>query len=100
MSDARLRILVVFGGRSGEHEVSLQSAHAVMAALREAGYEVVPLGISREGRWLAGGDPLAALASGDPSSLEPVALLPEPGAEGSVSLAQLDVRNGRPPIEN
>jgi D-alanine-D-alanine ligase len=100
-SDERLRILVVFGGRSGEHEVSLQSAQAVIAALREAGHEVVPLGITREGRWLAGGDPLAALSAGDPSSLEPVALLPEPAStSGAVSLSPLEARNGRPPIEN
>jgi D-alanine-D-alanine ligase len=99
-TDERLRILVVFGGRSGEHEVSLQSARAVMAALREAGHDVVPLGITREGRWLAGGDPLAALASGDATSLEPVSLLPEPVTEGSVCLSPRDGPTGRPPIDN
>ena len=61
----RLRIGVLFGGRSGEHEVSLQSARAVMAALEQAGHEVVPIGITREGRWLVGGDPLRALSSGE-----------------------------------
>jgi D-alanine-D-alanine ligase len=95
MAAERLRILVVFGGRSGEHEVSLQSANAVMAALREAGHEVVPLGITREGRWLVGADPLRALASGDLSASEPVTLLPEP--RGSVALSRLE--NGRTPIE-
>jgi D-alanine-D-alanine ligase len=95
MAAERLRILVVFGGRSGEHEVSLQSANAVMAALRDAGHEVVPLGITREGRWLVCADPLRALSSGDLSAAESVALLPEP--RGSVSLSRLE--NGRAPIE-
>jgi D-alanine-D-alanine ligase len=56
-----LRVGVLFGGRSGEHEVSLHSARNVMDALREAGHTVVPMGISRAGRWLIDGDPLALL---------------------------------------
>lgn len=52
-----LRVGVLFGGRSAEHEVSLASARNVMDALRAAGHEVVPIGITREGRWLASGDP-------------------------------------------
>ena len=59
-----IRVGVIFGGRSGEHEVSLRSARAVMAALDPARYEVVPIGITREGRWLMGGDPLARLEAG------------------------------------
>jgi D-alanine-D-alanine ligase len=58
-----LRVGVVFGGRSGEHEVSLASAASVMAALQEKGHAVVPIGISREGQWVVGGDPLHALAA-------------------------------------
>ncbi|MGB6429412.1 MAG: D-alanine--D-alanine ligase family protein [Candidatus Acidiferrales bacterium] len=50
----RLRIGILFGGRSGEHEVSLNSAASVIAALDPARYEVVPIGITKEGRWLAG----------------------------------------------
>ena len=62
MSDSRsLRVAVLFGGRSGEHEVSLNSARNVMAALREAGHTVIPVGITREGRWLVEGDPMAML---------------------------------------
>jgi D-alanine-D-alanine ligase len=63
----KLRIGVLFGGQSGEHEVSLTSARAVMAALDCDKYDVVPIGITKDGRWLAGGDPLAALeAAADP----------------------------------
>jgi D-alanine-D-alanine ligase len=50
----RLRIGVLFGGRSGEHEVSLASAASVIRALDPEKYEAVPIGISKEGRWLAG----------------------------------------------
>ncbi|QIN80646.1 D-alanine--D-alanine ligase [Rubrobacter marinus] len=54
--------MVVFGGRSGEHEVSLASARAIMDALREGGrHEVVPVGISREGAWVHTGDPMREL---------------------------------------
>jgi D-alanine-D-alanine ligase len=60
----RLRIGVVFGGRSGEHEVSLASARSVMAVLDPNKYEVIPIGITHSGRWLTGGDPMAALAAG------------------------------------
>ena len=64
MGDRKIRVGVIFGGKSGEHDVSLRSARAVMAALDPARYEVVPLGITREGRWLAGGDPMAQLEAG------------------------------------
>ncbi len=60
----RLRVGVVFGGRSGEHEVSVASAASVMGALDTSKYEVVPIGITRDGRWLAGADPRRLLAGG------------------------------------
>jgi D-alanine-D-alanine ligase len=102
VADKRLRILVVFGGRSGEHEVSLQSARAVMAALQQAGHQVIPLGITRQGRWLVGGDPLRALLSGEPGGERPVTMLPEPGRAGLVSIPEredhLESVGGPPPI--
>src|SRR5579863_7981766 len=49
----RLRVGVLFGGRSGEHEVSLISAASVIQALDPAKYEAVPIGITKDGRWLA-----------------------------------------------
>ncbi len=57
----RIRVGVLFGGRSGEHPVSLMSARTVLAGLREAGYPTVPIGITLEGAWLVEGDPLARL---------------------------------------
>jgi D-alanine-D-alanine ligase len=82
----RLRVGVLFGGRSGEHQVSLQSARAVMEALRAGGHEVVPIGITPEGRWLVGGDPLKALLSGERTSERSVSMLPQPGTSGLVPL--------------
>ncbi len=66
----KIRIGVLFGGQSGEHEVSIVSARAVLAGLDREKYDVVPIGITKEGRWLIGGDSLAALeAAADPKLL-------------------------------
>lgn len=53
-SPKRLRVGIIFGGRSGEHEVSLASAASVIRALDPEKYEAVPIGITKDGRWLAG----------------------------------------------
>ena len=59
-----VRVMVVFGGRSKEHEVSLASARAITRTLGRSGrYEVVPVGITREGRWISSGEPLRELES-------------------------------------
>src|ERR1700686_5120074 len=50
----RLRVGILFGGRSGEHEVSLASAASVIRGLDPDKYEAVPIGISKEGHWLVG----------------------------------------------
>jgi len=95
----RLRIGVIFGGQSGEHEVSLASARSVMAALDPDRYEIVPLGITHAGRWLLGSNPMAALTGAEgPAELAglPAARVPQgrrelvPGATGQTFPA-LDV---------
>src|SRR6266545_7981316 len=48
----KLRIGVIFGGRSGEHEVSMRSARSVIEAIDKTKYEVVPIAITKEGNWL------------------------------------------------
>ncbi|MEO7002219.1 MAG: D-alanine--D-alanine ligase family protein [Ktedonobacterales bacterium] len=53
----KLRVGVIFGGRSGEHAVSIASAASVLAALDTEEYEIVPIGVTPEGRWLAGVEP-------------------------------------------
>ncbi len=59
MSASKLRVAVLFGGRSGEHEVSVRSAASVIAALDRSRYAVVPVGIAKSGEWL---DPAASAA--------------------------------------
>lgn len=63
MTDKKLRIGLVFGGRSGEHEVSLASARSVMENLDREKYDVVPIGITKEGSWLLGTEPAHLMAA-------------------------------------
>ncbi|MCL4535376.1 MAG: D-alanine--D-alanine ligase [Bacteroidetes bacterium] len=80
-----MRVGVIFGGRSGEHEVSLMSATNVLRALDPEKYEVVPIGITRQGRWLTQGDALAALKAGSPDG-EVAAFLADPSQRGLVAV--------------
>ena len=80
----KLRVGVLFGGRSGEHEVSLMSAASIMRTLSSAGYEVVPIAINKEGRWLLPADSEQALRGVLEAGSLPVAMLPEPGRAGLV----------------
>jgi D-alanine-D-alanine ligase len=65
MRNERIRLAVVFGGRSGEHEVSLASATSVIEAADKSRYEIVPVGIDKQGRWITSGDPMAQLTGGE-----------------------------------
>jgi len=76
---AKLRVGVIFGGRSGEHEVSLRSARSVIRELDPTKYEVVPIAISKSGQWFSGAGVLEACEQGDLEGLDPVTFLPEPG---------------------
>jgi D-alanine-D-alanine ligase len=82
----KLRVGILFGGRSGEHEVSLLSAASVLNAIDKDKYEVVPIGITKEGRWLTAehaenllqgkaAKPAQTLRAGDPESTPGAALL-------------------------
>ncbi len=61
VSGNKLKVGVIFGGRSGEHEVSLVSANSIMKALNPDKYEVIPVGITRQGSWMVGVKPDAML---------------------------------------
>jgi len=62
----RLRVAIVFGGRSAEHEVSLQSARNVIESLDKDRYEPVLIGIDKEGRWFLNENSIQLLHAGDP----------------------------------
>jgi D-alanine-D-alanine ligase len=78
----KLRVAVLFGGRSGEHEVSLMSARSVIGALDPARYEIFPIGITHAGNWFIGENVLEALEQNKTESLDHAAIFPEPGYEG------------------
>lgn len=84
---SKLRVGVLYGGRSGEHEVSLRSARSVIAAFDPLRYEVMLLAIDKQGRWLAGPDAAGLLTAPGPAPAETTGSL-VPQAE---SLRSLDV---------
>jgi D-alanine-D-alanine ligase len=83
---SKVRVGILFGGRSGEHEVSLLSAASVLQAIDKEKYEVVPIGITRDGKWLTATDAEnllqgklviepRQLRAGDPEITQPAAVL-------------------------
>jgi D-alanine-D-alanine ligase len=103
----KLRVGVLFGGRSGEHEVSLLSAASILQAIDRKKFEVVPIGITKDGHWVAAGDARGLLEgggnavprqlrAGDPEATPgakllhegiPTLLAPEPAEIGSALTA-------------
>jgi D-alanine-D-alanine ligase len=90
----KLRVGVIFGGRSGEHEVSIRSARAIVEAIDRRKFDVVPIAITKEGKWLAPA-PSAQLLPASVHNLLPsrtltatgdVALLGDPSHKGLISL--------------
>ena len=82
----KLRVGILFGGRSGEHEVSLLSAASLLQAIDKEKYDVVPIGITKEGHWLTASDAEnllqgkliiepRQLRAGDPETTQPAAVL-------------------------
>ena len=90
---SKLRVGVIFGGRSGEHEISLRSALSIMSAMDPERYHVVPIGIARSGRWYLYDDAVRMLgeAVSRQDELCPadaqVSLLPQPDRNPLISLA-------------
>ena len=91
----KLRVGIIFGGRSGEHEISLRSAASVLHAIDKRKYEVVPIGIAKSGRWLLAQDAkhlLAGEAKAAPAKAAPggapsqSALVPTANAAGALEL--------------
>jgi D-alanine-D-alanine ligase len=87
----KLRVGVLFGGRSGEHEVSLMSARSVLAYLDRSKYEVIEIGITHDGDWLVGEQVLEAFEHAETQDLQPVVFLPQPNQAAIYTLQpQLD----------
>lgn len=84
----KLRVAVLFGGRSGEHEVSLNSAASVISALDPDKYHIIPIGITKEGSWRAGVGPQEVLEKGGfgPDSFA-VTLIADPTKQGLVKIS-------------
>lgn len=81
-----LKVAVLFGGRSSEHSVSLQSAHAVLEAMARTRFTAVPVGITEAGRWLWYRGALEAIPSGawEAGDCLPVTLSPDPAVHGLI----------------
>src|SRR5271168_5116040 len=100
----KLRVGILFGGRSGEHEVSLLSAASVLKAIDPKRFDVIPIGITKQGRWVVSDDAQRLLAgdlveagpstlrAGDPQQTAPAAVIakghgvivpPMPAASGT-----------------
>jgi D-alanine-D-alanine ligase len=83
----KLRVGILFGGRSGEHEVSLLSAASILKAIDRSKFDVVPIGITKEGRWLAAGD-AAGLLEGEQSAVARGLRAGDPAATPGARLLQ------------
>jgi D-alanine-D-alanine ligase len=78
----KLHVAVLFGGRSGEHEVSLMSARSVLSVLDPAKYEVTQVGITHEGTWLTGENVLEKFENQKTDGLLPAIVSPDPSEKG------------------
>lgn len=81
-TDRKLRVGVIFGGRSGEHEVSLMSARSVLNVLDSERYDVTQIGITLSGTWVTGKNVLQSLEKGRIEQLKMAAILPDPAWPG------------------
>jgi len=80
--DKKLRVAVICGGRSGEHEVSLMSARSVLSVLDPAKYEVTQIGITIDGTWFTGENVLEKFEDHKTDGLLPVMISPDPSERG------------------
>src|SRR5574341_957769 len=80
--EKKLHVAVIFGGRSGEHEVSLMSARSVLSVLDPNKYEVTQVGITHEGKWVTGENVLDRFEHGKVNGLQHVIVSPDPSEMG------------------
>ncbi len=82
----KIKLGVIFGGRSGEHEVSLMSARSVLNVISPEKYDVFPIVITREGEWRWGMDALQQASAGHPENLSQAAIFPDVKRRGLFSI--------------
>ncbi len=104
----KIRVGVVFGGRSGEHEISLRSARSVIEALDREKYDVVPIAISKAGKWLGPMEAIALLPESTQSSVpskgfdktgNAVAIIGDPSQSGLVALGNRAGNSSSQPLD-
>ena len=88
----KVNIGVIFGGRSGEHEVSLMSARSVLDALDPEKFKITQIGISHDGEWLVGENILEKMTEGQITGLSPAALFPDPSRHGLFLIKEIQSR--------
>lgn len=84
----KIRVGLIFGGRSGEHEVSLMSARSVLKAIDKDKYDVTLIGITKEGKWIGGENPIKSLESGEIANAPTATLLGEPQYRALMQVAE------------
>jgi D-alanine-D-alanine ligase len=83
MNEKKLRVGVIFGGRSGEHEISLLSARSILSAINPKNFDPIQIGITHEGLWLVGEDILDKFGAGNQhTDLIPATILADPSRRG------------------
>ena len=92
-TNRKMKIAVLFGGRSGEHEVSLSSARSVLGVLDPQKYEIFEVGITHAGDWLTGSEACLALEKGETGQLTPCTILPDPSKGGLYRIPATDPAN-------
>jgi len=89
----KIRVGIIFGGRSGEHEVSLSSAESILKAINKNKYEVVLIGITKKGKWIISENPLKLLKSQvEKEEVVPVALIGEPSDRQIIPISNKKTR--------
>jgi D-alanine-D-alanine ligase len=89
MSD-RIKLGVIFGGKSGEHEVSLMSARSVLGVLDPQKYDVTQIGISQDGAWFTGNNLIDWMENPDRNTPATATILPDPGHTGVFAINSSD----------
>ena len=79
--DNRKKLGIIYGGRSGEHEVSLMSARSVLSVINREKFDVIEIGITRQGEWLVGPDLWTKLQKENYQGLQKAVLIPEPNTQ-------------------